>query len=643
MSTSPTHFQHYMDAGWAGSFPALRGASVAEVVNALVAFVKESTPEQIRAWNSSVPLIQVEAGKVLDVQPLACDYSAIFEYGLPYSQKRADVILLISGAVLVVELKGDGNAGQAYLEQVADYARRIYTNHALCGENGVPVHALVVNYGMRGIERRDEWLTLTNVDALHAEVLRFDTPGKAPIALDRFLDQYNHQPPPSLVQAVRAYFNEQALPRIKRIDEVTRGALDAVVAEIHETHRAQRRKLLLVSGVPGAGKTYVGLQIAHEHFLDDLAEPMASGAKPSAPAVFLSGNKPLVDVLQYEMRRAGGEGKVFVQNVKDFVKRYSNKRSIAPPHHVLIFDEAQRAWDARRVQQKHKDPKALSEPASFIQFAGRIPGWSVVIGLIGEGQEIYTGEEGGMALWAEAVKHGGDMWDVVGPAHFAPIFEERGIPYKAIEPLHLARSVRFHFAHGLSEWASALIDETHPLEHMRGLVDQLWANGYQIRITRDLHQAKAFLWNKYRDQPEARYGMLTGGRDKGLDDLDLHKVKTLTFRAGPWYADPESSPSSCRRLTDAISEFSAQGLELDHSLLVWGTDLIRKDGRWDDSLAMRYQRRGDVEDPLRLRLNAYRVLLTRGREGVLICVPKSIRELDETFDHLVAAGCRILS
>jgi len=642
MDSTNSPYQDHMDAGWAGTFPVLRGTSTTEMVNALVAFVKESTPEQIKAWNSSLPLVQIEAGKVLDVQPLARDYSAIFEYGLPHSQKRADVILLISGAVLVVELKGDGSTGQAYLEQVADYARRIYTNHVLCGEEGVPVHALVVNYGMPGTERRDEWLTLTNVDHLHTEVLRFDTPGKAPIALERFLDQYNHQPPPSLVQAVRAYFSDQALPRIKRIDEVTGDALKAVVAEIHDTHHQQRRKLVLVSGVPGAGKTYVGLQIAHEHFLDDLAETMANGEKPSAPAVFLSGNKPLVDVLQYEMRRAGGEGKVFVQNVKDFVKRYSNKKSIAPPHHVLIFDEAQRAWDAHRVQQKHKDSKAVSEPAAFVQFAARIPAWSVVIGLIGEGQQIYTGEEGGMALWADAVQQGGDVWDVSGPAHFAPIFEERGIPYKAIGSLHLSRSVRFHFAHGLSEWASSLMDGTHSVDQLRTLVDHLWAQGYQIRITRNLHQAKAFLWDKYRDQPEARYGLLTGGRDKGLDELDLHKVKTLTFRAGPWYADPESSPSSCRRLNDAISEFSAQGLELDHSLLVWGTDLIRKDGRWDDALAMRYQKRGDVEDPLRLRLNAYRVLLTRGREGVLICLPNSIRELDETYDHLIAAGCRVL-
>ncbi|MBK8499393.1 MAG: hypothetical protein IPL52_11405 [Flavobacteriales bacterium] len=198
-------------------------------MSTLVSFVRDSTPEQIRAWNSSIPLVQIEAGKVLDVQPLAKDYAAVLEYNLPFTQKRADVILLISGAVLVVELKGDGNTGQAYLEQVADYARGLYTNHTLCGPEGVRVHALVVNYGMRSEERREEWLTITNVDKLQ-EVARFDKPGDhLPIPLKKFLDQYNHQPPPSLVQAVRAYFTNQALPRIKRIDDVTGLALKSVV------------------------------------------------------------------------------------------------------------------------------------------------------------------------------------------------------------------------------------------------------------------------------------------------------------------------------------------------------------------------------------------------------------------------------
>jgi hypothetical protein len=632
------------DCGWGGDFQSLLGASIPETVNSLSAFVRDSSPEQIRAWNASIPLVQVEAGKVIAVQNLARDYGAIFEYKMPFSSRRADLVLLVSGAILVIELKGDGNARPEHLEQVADYARSIYSNHALCGADGPRVHALVVSYGLRGSESRDHWITTTNISRLHDEIARFDRPSESrPLAMADFLNPANHQPAPSLVQAVRAYFSKKELPRIKRIDEVTGGALKAVITEIKDAYSLKRRKLILVGGVPGAGKTYVGLQVAHEHFLDGLSEVMDSGLKPSAPAVFLSGNKPLVEVLQYEMRQAGGDGKVFVQNVKSFVEKYSSRKHSSPPHHVMIFDEAQRAWDAKRVQDKHGDPSAVSEPESFVQFAGRVPGWSAVIALIGEGQEIYTGEEGGMQLWAQAALSGGGQWDVVGPAKYEEYFARLGVNYTSDDNLYLSRSVRFHFASGLSKWAEGVVSGDVPAGTLAAIADGLRIQGYQLRITRNLPRAKRFLQEKYQHQPEARFGLLTGGRDKGLVDMDINKVDTRTFRAGPWYADPESSASSCRRLYDAVTEFSAQGLELDHALLAWGTDFIRKGAKWDDSLAMKYQNKGSVINPLQLRKNAYRVLLTRGREGVLICLPQQLPELDESYDFLVAAGCEVLS
>jgi hypothetical protein len=629
--------------GWAGTFPILKGTSVSEIVNALTAFVRDSSPEQIRAWTNSTPLIQIEAGKVVDVQSVAKNYSALFEYQLPFGQRKVDVIFLVSGAILVIELKGDGNSRPEHLEQVADYARNIFSNHALCGIDGPRVHALVVSYGQKCAERRDHWITMTNIDKLHAEVARFDKPTEAtPLPLSEFLNPAHHQPAPSLVQAVRLYFSKQELPRIKRIDEVTGAALGSIVTQIKDAHTRKKRKLILLSGVPGAGKTYVGLQIAHEHFLDELSEVMESGKKPTAPAVFLSGNKPLVEVLQYEMRQAGGDGRVFVQNVKAFVEKFSGKKYVVPPHHVMIFDEAQRAWDANRVRSQHDDVNAVSEPESFIQFASRVPGWSAVIALIGEGQQIYTGEEAGMDLWAEAVEKSGEGWEVIGPAQYKSFFDNRKLNYTTVEDLHLSKSVRFHFAHGLSEWAAGLVDGSVPMAKLVEIAEKLRVQGYQIRITRNLPKAKSFLQEKYEYLPEARFGLLTSGRDKGLVDMDIQKVSTKTFRAGPWYADPESSPSSCRRLFEAVTEFSAQGLELDHGLLVWGTDFIRKDGKWDDSLAMRYLKKGSVSNPLQLRKNAYRVLLTRGREGVIICLPHQLKELDETYEFLKAAGCDVL-
>jgi hypothetical protein len=194
----------------------------------------------------------------------------------------------------------------------------------------------------------------------------------------------------------------------------------------------------------------------------------------------------------------------------------------------------------------------------------------------------------------------------------------------------------------LSEWAGGLVEGDKSPHALSAQAKELRQQGYQLRITRNLEASKKFLWDKYREEPEARFGLLTSGRDKGLCACGVAAVNTRIFKAGPWYADAESSPNSCRRLTDAITEFSAQGLELDHTLIAWGTDFVRKNGVWDDSAAKRYQKKGAVKDPLRLRKNAYRVLLTRGREGVIVCLPEILKELDETYDFLRAAGCQPL-
>jgi hypothetical protein len=630
--------------GWANRFPIFRAATLEEIITALTNFVQATTPEQIRAWKSYIAPLQRQCGVVLDERSTAQRYCAILEYRMPDGSKRVDAVLLLSGAVLIIEMKGDGNWQPEYREQAADYARRLYWFHRYCGEDGVRVHTVLVNYGYGESDEERDFLTTTRIERLAKIVKRFDQPAVGePLPLEKFLSPAACQPSPSLVQAVRQYFSQHALPRIKRIDEVTEKCVRRTVDEIHQTQARRKRKLLLVSGVPGAGKTYVGLQIAHDRFLDDLAELTASGEKPSAPAVFLSGNGPLVEVLQYELKSAGGDGRVFVRGVKDFVAKYSKKRSEPPPHHVLIFDEAQRAWDAERVRAKHGDPEAVSEPEAFVNFASRVPGWSVVIGLIGSGQEIHAGEEGGMPLWADAVANSKIEWDVTGPERFRSVFEAKSVSYVGTDDLYLGRSVRFHFAAGLSEWAEGVVDRHADPAQLIPIARELLSQGYQLRITRNLRLAKEFLWTKYSDLPDARFGLLHSSRDKRISDvIDVDRRRRYGW-IGPWYADPESSPESCRRLTQPISEFEAQGLELDHTVLIWGTDFVLKDGKWNDSFAKKYQKSSGVRDPLRLRRNAYRVLLTRGREGVIIYVPEFMRELDETFDFLIAAGCEVLN
>ena len=630
--------------GWANRFPIFRATTLDEIVTALTNFVPASTPEQIRAWRASIRPLQQQCGLVVDEQQLATRYCAILEYRMPDGSKRVDAVLLLSGAVLIVELKGDGNWQPEYREQAADYARRLYWFHRYCGQENVRVHTVLVNYGLGESDEERDFLTTTRIERLAKVMMRFDQPEfEQPLSLEKFLSEEACQPSPSLVQAVRQYFSQHALPRIKRIDEITQKTVKRAVSEIHDAHARRTRKLLLVSGVPGAGKTYVGLQIAHDRFLDDLAEPMASGEKPTAPAVFLSGNGPLVEVLQYELRNAGGDGRVFVRGVKDFVKKYSKKRSGPPPHHVLIFDEAQRAWDAATVRRKHDDAGAPSEPQAFVSFAERVPGWCVVIGLMGSGQEIHGGEEGGMDLWVRAVANSKDDWEVVGPKQFRSVFEAGGVSYAGTDELYLGQSVRFHFAAGLSDWAAGVVEDLSDAAGLARIAEELASKGYQLRVTRNLGRAKEFLWRKYAALPDARFGLLHSSRDKRISDvLDTGPRRRFGW-VGPWYADPEVSPQSCRRLSEPITEFEAQGLELDHTLLIWGTDFVLRNGKWDNSVAKSYQKKSGVQDALQLRRNAYRVLLTRGREGVVVCLPEFIHELDDTFSFLVTAGCEVLN
>src|SRR5262249_28075232 len=155
-------------------------------------------------------------------------------------------------------------------------------------------------------------------------------------------------PLPSLVRAARELFERGELRRIRKAWVNTQPAVEAIREIVHDAARTKTRRLVLVTGVPGAGKTLVGLQTVHAHYLDDLSVERGNG-KPTAPAVFLSGNGPLVEVLQYELREAGGGGRAFVRGVKDYVKTYSRSPSKIPPEHVLVYDEAQRAFDAAMV------------------------------------------------------------------------------------------------------------------------------------------------------------------------------------------------------------------------------------------------------------------------------------------------------
>jgi hypothetical protein len=273
--------------GWSGDFPRFESTPVGHIRASLSEFVADASDEQIRAWDDSIPPLQTEVGEVVAAEPRARVYSALLEYELPYESRRPDVVLLVSGAVVVLALKGRSTASQADIDQVAAYARDLRNYHRECEERSV--HAVLVPTRARTYLGQECGVHVVGPDGLDALIAQLDraheVPPLDPIPVDRFLEPGAYWPLPTIVSAARHLFRHRALPRIKRAHACTQPALDALTRIVHDAHTAKGRRLVLLSGIPGSGKTLVGLQIVHAEFLDDLAVPRAGGA-PTAPAVY---------------------------------------------------------------------------------------------------------------------------------------------------------------------------------------------------------------------------------------------------------------------------------------------------------------------------------------------------------------------
>jgi hypothetical protein len=629
--------------GWSSNFPDFRVAEPRVVRGRLQDFLPDVDPSQVRAWDDSIPKLQREVGESLDAYPHATEYSAILEYQLPLEFRRPDVLLLVGSAVIVLELKGKDVPSQADIDQTAAYARDLRAYHRDC--DGRPVYAVVVPTRARGYHGEKGGVHIAGPDTIDALIAKFaDARDRPPISAESFLDAGAYRPLPTLVQAARELFTTGTLRDIWRARANTDPAIDQIETIVRGAAQAKRRRLILLTGVPGAGKTLVGLRLAHAHYLDDLAVARADGQKPTAPAVFLSGNGPLVQVLQYQMKQAGGDGKTFVRDVKGYVQAYSRKKTSIPPEHVLIFDEAQRAWDAEMVASKGHTEGELSEPELFVQFAERIPEWCTIVGLIGTGQEIHLGEEGGLSLWRKAVEGSGNPadWEVHGPSHVGPLFDDSPVPFEASDKLTLDAEIRFHLARDVHPFVDALLRGAPDVARQHAA--HLAEHDFHLRMTRSLDVAKSYLKERYAEHKLARFGLVASSRDKDLIHFGVRNDFNWTknVKVGPWYVDGDGSPVSCRQLEEVVTEFAAQGLELDAALLCWGTDLVREQGHWSISRARSYKKGSNVRDPHQLRLNAYRVLLTRGRDGTVVFVPP-VMQLDETCEYLRSSGFADLS
>jgi len=604
--------------------------------------IQSTRTTQIETWKTQITLLKRCASDLIQRCEAAKDWHLILEYELPRRQKRPDAILVAEDVILVIEFKVGATSHDASSRwQVEDYCLNLRDFHG--GSSGRAIMPVLCATAAPSVTISPlismiscvAPVQLANVADLAFVLLsaysaRHD-PNDFPIDADTWIDA-PYRPTLSVIEAAERLYKNHDVREISHsyasnLDATT----DLLAKVIREARTQNRRYVCFVTGVPGAGKTLTGLNVVHDPSLR--AEGGPSG-------IFLSGNGPLVKVVREALvlsqQRAGRrrqdsahEVSTFIQNVHQFL-RYHREHPTALPHeHVVVFDEAQRAWD--REQMLRKQGVDRSEAAELFDVMDRLDGWAVIIALVGGGQEIFLGEAG-LEEWGRAVAVRPDWRIVASPEVVSggtSVSGHRlfaggvppGIEFRP-EPLaHLSVGVRSFRAQRLAEWVDAVL--TLDTERARSLVPD--RREFPLHFTRDLEKAKA--WLRARSQPVngQRAGLIATSEDQRLRAYGLER--SSAFRLGysfeKWFLMPPSDTRSSHVLEVAASEFECQGLELDWVGLCWGGDLTPSDhadweyrksrgGGWN-------QVRKDAERTY-VR-NRYRVLLTRARLGMVIWIP----------------------
>lgn len=621
---------------------------------------------QRNAWVQQINIL-----KALELpEPLTKAASIYFELTVPRLGRRADVVILIGHVMFILEFKvGEKHINRSGLDQVWDYALDFKNFHDM--SHGICIMPVLV-----ATEAADQpfKIELTKHNDRLAKPIGVSS-AQIPSVIEAALQVLSgplidaetwkagrYLPTPTIVEAARALYAGHVVEEISRSDAgainlaITSKAVDRIIQNSQEN---RRKAICFVTGVPGAGKTLVGLDVANRHL----------NQKSETYSVFLSGNGPLVAVLREalvrdrvaEKRKAGGaitkvearkEVEAFIQNVHHFRDEYLRDTG-APPEHVVLFDEAQRAWNFEQTSAFMRQKKGLSdfsfsEPEFLISCMNRHVDWAVVICLVGSGQEINTGE-GGIAEWFEAIDRRFRSWDVYlspelagaeyqGGEIFRKILERESTHQDA--SLHLATSMRSFRAEALSQFVREVLNlETESAaKTLAGLQDR-----YPIRLTRDLERAKS--WVREQARGTERYGMVVSSQAERLKPLAIDvRVKTDPVK---WFLDGKEDTRSSYYLEDAATEFQVQGLELDWACVVWDGDLRLSQGNWAHH-QFRGTRWNKINKPERQRYleNAYRVLMTRARQGMVLVVPEGSHEdptrspafYDPTYHYLKSLG-----
>jgi len=592
---------------------------------------------QVGAWAGTVDALRVS------LAPWVGEGHVFLEFDVPRLGRRIDAVLVLRHVVFVIEFKVGAQAFLAQdLDQVVDYALDLKHFHET--SHLVPMApVLVATAAPAGMVQASldgavphlfHPLRCTPDNLMRAIELVLaltDGPLVDPMAWVRG----RYRPTPTIVEAAMALYARHSVADISRSDAANLGQTSQFVNNVIARASEQRHKAIcFVTGVPGAGKTLVGLDVATQ----------STNAEDRLHAVYLSGNGPLVQVLQEalardrvrreveEGRRLGlGEArrqvKSFIQSVHHF--RDDGLADPDPPDdHVAIFDEAQRAWNREQTAtfMQRKRGQAgfdLSEPEFLISCLDRHIDWAVVVCLVGSGQEINTGEAG-IAEWLGSVERRFPDWKVYlspqlgeGDPQVATLKAAVQLRGQLIEApaLHLATSVRSFRSERYSEFVNRLLDLD--TEGARALLPEATAR-FPLQVTRELAKAKA--WLRARARGSERYGIVASSQAQRLRPhaIDV-RVKVDPVH---WFLSGKEDTRSSYYLEDVATEFQVQGLELDWTCVVWDGDLRYRSEGWSHHSFVG-DRWNQIHKPERRSylLNAYRVLLTRARQGTVIVVP----------------------
>jgi hypothetical protein len=613
--------EHDQTWGWAGTvadFAALKSDEYLDALSAhhFTCCHQRPSGSQITAWRDTHRVLAFALAEVAQANARVGESWLVFEYELPRERgRRPDVVLLSGDKVVVLEFKQQGVPDRAFIDQAEAYARDLADYHE--ASHNREVTPLLVLTGSARSWGEIAGVRVCGAGDLGTCIVELIGPAGAATDPEQWLTS-DYAPLPSLVRAARMIFNHEPLPRIRRAESLgVNDAVDELRRVAEQARSGSGMHLALVTGVPGAGKTLVGLQFVYDsHFV----------AEDGQEAIFLSGNGPLVNVLQYTLSKESAEGRVFVRDVHGFLKRYGGMSERVPKEHIWVYDEAQRAWDLEHVQEKGRSN--FSEPEDFLRIGLKQGDWALMVGLIGAGQEIHVGEEAGLIQWNDAIAASEREWTVHCPLSVAGLFSAAART-ETNERLNLDRTLRSHRAEEVHDWVDDLL--AGRIDQAKVTSRRLHAAGFDMLVTRDAEAARLYVRNRYEGFDDARYGLLVSSQARGSapgfrDDFYL--------KPGPWFSDGPESARSCCALEVAATEFQCQGLELDMPIIGWGDDLTWTGLGWHERPKVRRR----LHNPLQITKNCYRVLLTRGRDGFAVVVPQA-PEMDGVFDALVAAGC----